>query len=107
MVNNEGVIHNHSCGVAFAVGAGIGVVGRHSVVGSERVVKIVGVGPTENYDASAGAFHFGSYVFPSADGMQILVLHLVGIDRDRIRQKWPVGVFRVFLAAVQQGQGAY
>ena len=107
VINDKWKFHHHSCSVALAVGAGIGFVGRHTVVRSECIFHIVSIGPAENNDTTAGAFHFGSDVFPSTYGMQIMVLHLVWVNRDRIRQKWPVWVFRVFLAAVQQGQDAY
>ena len=35
VVDDKGEIHHHSRGVAMAVGAGIGFVGRHAVVGQE------------------------------------------------------------------------
>ena len=68
-VDDKGKFHDHSGGVAMAVGASVGFVGRHAVVGSEGVVKIVGVGPVENDDATACAFHLGSDVFPTTNGM--------------------------------------
>ena len=69
MVNDKGVVHNHSCGVALAVGAGIGLVGRHPVVGSERIAKVVSIGSVENDDATACAFYLGGDVFPATNGL--------------------------------------
>ena len=69
IVNDKGVVHNHSCGVAMAVGAGIGLVGWHPVVGSERVVKVVSIGSAEDDDASACAFYLRCDIFPATNGM--------------------------------------
>ena len=69
VVDDKGEVHNHSSGVAMAVGAGIGVVGRYAVVGQEfRVAHAV------DDDATAGAFHVGSDVEPAADEVQFLIL---------------------------------
>ena len=107
MVDDKREIHDHSGGVALAVGAGVGFVGWHAVVGGECIIYVVGIGSAENDDATACTFHFGSDVFPTANGMQILILHLVWVNRDGIRQKRPVGILGDFIAAIQQSQDAY
>ena len=106
-VDDKGEIHHHARGVAVAVGAGVGIVGRHTVVGGKSVLDVVGIGPAKHDDASAGAFHFGGDVFPAANGVQVLILHLVRVNRDGVGQNRPIGVLRVLLAAVQEGGGAY
>lgn len=101
-VDDKGEVYDHSRGIALAVGAGIRFIGRDAVVSSKCVFYVIGIRPMEYNNATAGTFHFGSDIFPSTNGMQILVLHLVGVNRDGIRQKWSVGVFRIFLAPKQQ-----
>ena len=107
MVDDKGEVNHEACRVALAVGAGIRLVRGQTVVGNESIFHVFGIGPAENNNASAGTFYIGSDVFPSSNGIQILVLYLVEIDRDRIRQKWPVGVFGILLASMQAGQNRY
>ena len=52
-VDDEREVHHQTRGVALAVGAGIWLVGRESVVGQELRFALA----VDN-DASAGAFHF-------------------------------------------------
>ena len=98
MVNDKGEIHHHACGVAMAIGAGIGLVGRDAVVGQK-----LGVVHAVDDDASAGAFHVGSDIEPAADKVQLLILQGVRVNRDGCRQDRPVGVLRNGLASMEEG----
>ena len=101
-VDDKGEIYNHSCGGAMAVGAGVGFVGRHAVVGHKlRVAHAV------DDDATAGAFHVGGYVKPTAYEVQFLILEGVGVNRNGCWKDRPVGVLGVFLAARDEGQEPY
>ena len=62
--------HHQACRVALAIGAGIGVVGWDAVVG-----KKLGITQFIDDNASAGAFDVGCEIEPSADIVQLLVLH--------------------------------
>ena len=62
MVDDEWGVCHHTGGVALAVGAGIGFIGRHTVVGEK-----LGVAIAVDDNATACAFHWGDKVFPSAD----------------------------------------
>ncbi len=108
MIRNKHAVLNHKAGsVAVAVGAGVRLIGRNTVVGDEHIFYTVGIGCAKNNNATAGAFHFGSDILPATNGMQLLILHLVWVNRDRIRQKRPIGVFGEFLAPMQKWQDAY
>ena len=61
VVDDEGEIHHHSCGVALAVGAGVRLIGRHTVVDKKLVVVV-----TVHDETSACAFDGGGDIFPSA-----------------------------------------
>ena len=102
MVNDKGEIHHHACGVALAIGAGIGLVGRDAVVGQK-----LGVVHAVDDDASAGAFHVGSDIEPATDEVQLLILQGVGVNRDGCRQDRPVGILRDGLASMEEGQEPY
>ena len=86
-VDNEWEVHHKSGGVALTVGAGIGFVGWHTVVGQKLRVAL----PVDD-DASAGAFHLGGDVKPSAHEVKILILKCIGIDGDGGEEDGPVGV---------------
>ena len=101
-VHHKGEVHHKSRRVALTVGAGIGLVGRYAVVSQKLVVA-----HAVDDDASAGAFHIGGDVDPSAYEVQVLILHGVRVNRNRVGQERPVGVLRVFLASMQQGQECY
>ncbi len=101
-VDDKGEVHHKSRRVALAVGAGIWFVGRYAVVGQKLVVAYA-----IDDNASAGAFHIGGDVNPSTYEVQILILHGVRINRNRVGQERPIGVLRVFLAPMQQGQECY
>ena len=106
-VDYPAAINNQSRRVAKAVGAGIRMIGGHSVVSNKLVFNVIRTWRMENDDATARAFHFGGDVNPAANGVQVLVLHLVRVNGDGIWQDWAVGVCRKFLATVQEGQGAH
>ena len=101
-VDDKRRIHHKSGGVALAVGAGIGFIGWHPVKGKELRVAL-----PINDDASAGAFHVGSNVDPSAHRIQIMILHRVRVNRNRGGENGPVGILGVFLAPMHQGQERY
>ena len=98
-VDHEREVHHQSGGVAVAVGAGVGFVGREAVVG-EKLVSALSV----DDDASAGTLNFGGDISPSADEIEVVVLLRVGINRDRIRENGPIGVLGVFLATLKEGE---
>ena len=80
MVDDKREVYDHSRGIALAVGAGIGLVGRYAVVGQKlRVAHAV------DDDASAGAFHIGGDVEPATDEVQLLILQGVGVNCDGCR----------------------
>ncbi len=103
-VDDKGEVHHKSRRVALAVGAGIGFIGRHTVVGQKLVVVIA-----EDDDASAAAFNFTIDINPIKNVVQIMVLictwinkmSIAYINRNRVGQERPVGVLRVFLAPMQ------
>ena len=99
MVDHIGELDHQSCGVALAVGAGVGVVGWDAVVGQEFVV----VEPVYD-DAAAGALDIGCQVEPSADEIQLLVLQCVGINGDVGRQDGSHGVLGEGMATVEKGE---
>ena len=101
-VNDKGEIHHHSGGVAMAVGAGVGLVGRYAVVGQKLCFAL-----SVDDDASAGAFHICGDVNPATDEVNLIVLHGVGVDRDGRWQDRPVGVLREFPATREKGQKSY
>ena len=101
-VNHKGEVDHKARRVALAIGAGVRLVGRQAVV-SEKLVVVLAV----NDDTSACAFHLGSEVNPPADEVNLLILNRVGINRERKRHRWPVGVLRILLAAVQSCQKCY
>ena len=107
VVDHPATVDDQPRGVALAVGAGIGRVGWHPVVGDKLVVEIVGVRRMENNDASTRAFNGSDDVFPAAHKPQVMVLIVVQVDFDRVGQNRPVGVLGVFLAAAQEGSCAY
>ena len=86
----------------MAVGAGVRFVGRYPVVGKE-----FGVAHAVDDNASACAFDVRGDVSPSAYEVQVLILHSVGVNRNRVGQNRPVRVLRVFLAPMQQRQEYY
>ena len=73
MVDHVGELDHQACGVALAVSAGVGVVGREAVVGQKLIVA-----QFVDDDAAAGAFNVGCQVEPAADEVQFLVLQGVG-----------------------------
>lgn len=95
-IDDEREVHHKTSGIAVAVGAGIGLVGRHAVVSQELGIAL----PIDD-NTSAGAFHLRGDVKPAADEIQIMILIGVGIYRNRVRQNRPIGVLRVFLASMQ------
>ena len=101
-VNHKGEVDHKARRVALAIGAGVRLVGRQAVV-SEKLVVVLAV----NDDTSACAFHLGGEVNPTADEVNLLILNRVGINRERKRHGWPVGVLRILLAAVQSCQKCY
>ncbi len=101
-VDDKGEVDHEARGIALAVGAGIGKVGRQAVVGEEFVLALA-----VNDDASARAFHLRGKVDPTADSVQLVILHRVGINREAKRRGRPIGVFGIFLTAVQQRQDGH
>lgn len=109
-VDDERRVHHQTRGVALAVSAGIGFVGRHAVVGEKLRFAIA-----ENDDASAGAFNVCCDVNPVEEvaqrmimlGRWVVIMCGLWVYRNGIRQQWPVGVLGVFLAAVQEGENRY
>ena len=87
MVDDKGELDHEACGVALAVGAGVRLIGRQAVVGQKLRVAV-----TVDDDASAGAFHLGGDVKPSAHEVKILILKCIGIDGDGGEEDGPVGV---------------
>jgi len=98
-VEDKGKFYNHSRGVSLTVGAGVRLVGRHSVVGQKLSVAL-----SVDDDAPAGAFHIGGDIEPAADEVQFLILQRVRINRDGSWQDGPVGVLGRFLAARKEGE---
>ena len=94
MVDDKGELDHEACRVALAVGAGVRLVGRQAVVGQELRVAV-----TVDDDASAGAFHFGGDVDPSAYEIKILILKRIGIDGDGGEEDGSVGVLGKLAAA--------
>ena len=92
-------INYKSGSVAVAVGAGIWLVGRHTVVGQKLCV----VHAVDN-DASAGAFHICRDVEPTTDEVQLLILKSVGVNRDRCRENRSVRILRDGCASMEKGQ---
>ena len=101
-VDDKWKINHKSGGVALAVGAGIGFVGGHAVIGQKLRFTL----PIDD-DASAGAFHIGSDVEPVANKVQIIILRGIRIYRYWCKQYRPIRVLRVFLASMQKGQEHY
>ena len=101
-VDDEREVHHKTGGGAVAVGAGIGFVGWHAVVGQELGFAL----PIDD-DASAGAFHVGGDVKPATDEVQVMILICVWVNRNRCRQYWAVGVFRVLFAPGKDAQKCY
>ena len=97
MVDDKGEIHNHSRGVALTVGAGVRFVGRHTVVCQKLCVA-----HSVDDDASAGAFHVGGDVEPTAHEVQLLVLHGVGVNGNRCRQDRPIGILGTGRASMDE-----
>lgn len=95
LVDHERKFDHHARGVAVAVGAGIGLVGRDTVE-SEKIDVVHAVYD----DAAAGALHVGGKIEPATGEVQLLVLKRVGIDGDGRAQKGPVGVLWILLASV-------
>ena len=54
-VDNPSAVHHQTRGVALAVGAGVGFVGWHTVIGNEFIG--IGFRGVKNDDAPTGAFH--------------------------------------------------
>lgn len=102
MVDDERKIYHKAGSAAITIGAGIGLVGRKTVVGQKLRVAL-----TVDDDASAGALHVGSDVEPSAHEVQVVILHGVWINRDRGGENRPVGVFGVFFASLNERQECY
>ena len=101
-VDDKGEVHDHSCGIPMAVGAGIRLVGRYAVVGQK-----LSVAHAVDDDAPAGAFHVGRNVDPAADEVQLLVLQGVGVNRDGRWQDGSVGVLGYGRATMEEGQKPY
>ena len=94
-VDDEGEVDDKSSGIAVTVGAGIGLVGWHTVVCQE-----FGIALTVDNQASAVALHVGGDVEPSANEIEALILGVVQIQRYGIRQDRPVGVLGIVSAPV-------
>ena len=101
-VDDKWKINHKSGGVALAVGAGIGFVGGHAVIGQKLRFTL----PIDD-DASAGTFHVRSNVEPVANKVQIIILRGIRIYRYWCKQYRPIRVLRVFLASMQKGQEHY
>jgi len=71
MVDDKGEIYHHTRGVALAVGAGIGLIGRHTVVGKKLIVAIA-----VDDDASAGAFKWWGDIIPTTHKPKVVILVL-------------------------------
>lgn len=97
-VDDKGEVDHEACGVAVAVGTGIGFVGRHTVEGQE-----LGVALAVHDDASACALHISGDVNPAAHEIQVIILHGVGVDGDGIRQYRPIGILGNRMASVKEG----
>lgn len=94
MVDDKGELNHEASGVALAVGAGVRLVGRQAVVGQKLRVAV-----TVDDDASAGAFHLGGDVDPSAHEVKVLILKRIGIDGDGGEEDGSVGVLGKLAAA--------
>lgn len=97
MVDYIRELDHQTRGVALAVGASVGVVGREAVVGQKLIVA-----QFVDDDAAAGAFNVGCQVEPAADEVQFLVLQGVGIDGDVGRQDRPIGVLGEGMASLEE-----
>jgi len=93
---------HEACRVALAVGAGIGFVGGEAVVGEKFILALA-----VDDDASARTLHFGGDVNPAADEVNLLILKCIRVNREGERRCWPIGVFRIFLTALQARQKRY
>ena len=102
MVDDKGEVNHHTGGVALAVGAGIGFIGRHTVVGKKLVVTIA-----VDDDTTAGALKRRGDIFPTAHKPKVVVLVIVQVDLNRVRQDRPVRIFGILLATVQEGKECY
>ena len=102
MVDDEWGVCHHTGGVALAVGAGIGFIGRHTVVGKKLVVTIA-----VDDDTTAGALKRRGDIFPTAHKPKVVVLVIVQVDLNRVRQDWPIRVFGILLATMQEGKECY
>lgn len=98
-IHHEGEVDDHSRGVALAVGAGIGLVGRQSVVGQKLVVAQ----PIHD-DASAGTLHFRSEVNPAACHVKCLILKRVWVNREVERGFGPIRILGIAFASLQGKQ---
>ena len=80
----------------MGVGAGIGCVGRKTVVGDELVLRI-----TIHDDASACAFWVGGEIHPTTYHVEFLVMEIVGINGEVDDSVGIVWVHQWFFAAVK------
>ena len=85
MVHHKRKIDHEACGIAVAVGAGIGFVRWQAVV-SQKLVFALAI----DDDTSAGAFHFGGDINPSAYIVNRLILKGVWVNRKAERCRRPV-----------------
>ena len=102
MVDHVGELDHQACGVALAVSAGVGVVGRDAVVGQKLVVV-----QSVDDDAAAGALDIGCQVEPSTDEVQLLILQRVGINGDVGWQDGPDWVLGEGMASMEKGEGCH
>lgn len=100
VVNDKGEIDHQSGAVALAVAAGVGVVGRQTVVGPELVL----VKPIDD-DASAGALWVRGVVFVAAHRVEFLLVDGVRVNGEVNNGVRIVGVLRDSLAAVEGHSG--
>ena len=97
LVDDERKVDDESGGVALAVGAGVGVVGRNAVVSQK-----LGLAHPVDDDASAVAVRVAGEILPSADGVQRLILDAVGINSEIDVGQGLVGVLGIRVASLPQ-----
>lgn len=76
MVDHVREFYHEACGIALAVGAGVGVVGRDAIVGQKLVVAGV-----KDDDATAGAFNVSNDIDPIVIVFQVMPLICTWIQK--------------------------
>ena len=100
IVQHKRQINDQSGAVAIAVAAGIGVIGRQTVISPEFVL----IQPVNN-DAATGAHRVGGVILESSHGVEFILMECVRVNGEIDDAVGVIGVLVNLSAALHQGGG--